>query len=439
VARVNSIFKFQSWQRHRVGWIVAILVTLTVMVWLLPARLPRHEGKTVYDWMFANKSSGLQKNPGLMAIGTNAVPYLARALAMRNTPYDRYSWVRRPFTQRIAKSLGLDMRWTMPSRNIRYWATYSLVAFSFEASPALPELYAELINPDAADPQGIYECISNTGMPPESIPYLVKAWSLQTSSHLRSELLFHLARGGTNAAALAMPLAIEALDIPIQDIQRAAADALNRWAMPAPEAVPKLITLISSTNISLAVGSAAALSRITNRANAVLPALRELVQLSTNRHHEAVLTAALWRLGEPAESTRKHLESLLVTKEGRRHAAKFLGEMGQKATASIPILLRMSGQNLGDSLDIWSRVLCAMGVLKIQAHSPEAISVVEEALAYPQNAWVRATVAEDCGKLGHPALPIIPALRRALKDPDRGVRHEASQALAALEKLSPEN
>ena len=44
--------------------------------------VPSYQGKSVYKWMFASQSSALEDNPGLSAIGSNAVPYLARALAM---------------------------------------------------------------------------------------------------------------------------------------------------------------------------------------------------------------------------------------------------------------------------------------------------------------------------------------------------------------------
>lgn len=297
MARSSPNLKIQSWPKRRIAWITIAVVTLALVAWLLPHRLPTHEGKTVYDWMFANQSSDLQKNPGLMAIGTNAVPYLARALTMRNTPFDRYAWVRRPFSQRILKSLGFDMRWTMPSRSIRQQSVYSLVAFDYEAAPALPEILAELVSPDAADPQGIYDSINRIGMPTVSIPYLVKAWSLHTNSHLRTELLSYLSYGGTNAATFAIPLAIEAFDIPNQDIQRAAAEALNRWGVPAPEAVPKLVSLISITNIHLAVSCAAALGRITNRADIAIPAIRKLHQRYFSHDVEAVVAATLWRLG----------------------------------------------------------------------------------------------------------------------------------------------
>lgn len=398
---------------------------------------PRFQGKDVYDWMFANKSSDLQDNPGLMAIGTNAVPYLARALAMRNTPYDRYAWVRRPFTQRLLKSLGVDMRWTMPSRNIRRRAVFSLMAFDYEAAPALPEILDELVSPDAADPQGIYDSISRIGMPSESIPYLVKAWSLHTSSHLRMELLSYLGRGGTNAASLALPLAIEALDIPNQEIQRAAAGALNHWGVPAPNAVPKLITLISSTNIHLAVSCAAALGRITNRADIAISAIRKLHQKYFSHDVEAVVAATLWRLGESEEESKKRLETLLNNKTARGSAAKVLGEMGTNANSIVPTLLRASQERQGD--DVWARALCAMAVLRIQGQSPEAIAVLEEAIAYSKSDWVRATVAEECMKLEKSALPMIPALRRALKDPDRDVRIQSSRALAVLEKLVASN
>ena len=59
--------------------------------------------------------------------------------------------------------------------------------------------------------------------------------------------------------------------------------------------------------------------------------------------------------------------------------------------------------------------------------------MLEEALAFQPNWWVRGSVAEDIGRLGAIARPLLPALRRALQDTDRGVRHAAANALKRLE------
>ena len=400
------------------------------LAWTPP--LPSFQGKTVYEWMFETRSSHLPSNPGLNAIGSNAVPYLARALAMRRTPYDRYRIVRDPRVQKFLKQLGFGFRWTKPGKEIRDRATWSLLALGFEATPALPELHAELLNPEAADRQMVIACIAEIGPPPESVPLLVRAWPLTTNEIyvIRHDLLHTLGHAGTNAFELARPLALQALADPNADVRIVGANALENWGQPAPEAVQQLVSLLSSTNCLLAAAAAGALGRVTNRAEAAIPALRVLLS-STNAYARAVAAVTCWRLGGDAEETRLILESLLRSSH-KGTAANYLGSMGLKAQASVPALLRASHQDIGAWVDMYDRALCARAVLRIQGQSPEAVGVLAEALVFKQNPWVRATVADDIGRLGSAAVTLIPALEDALHDGDREVRHEAANALGRL-------
>lgn len=419
---------------RRVLLVLAAVAVLVGAFVLLTPPVPSYQGKSVYDWMMETRSSALEDNPGLSAIGSNAVPYLARALEMRKTPYDRFAFVRHPRMQTAARKLGLGLRWTSPSKKVRGQASYSLLAFSFEARPALPQLHAELLAPDAADRQSVLGCLRAIGLPPESIPLLVQAWPLSTNegSNVRNDLLHTLGRAGTNAAFLALPIAIASLDDQSQNVQHAAANALERWGHPAPAAVPRLIALLASTNLHFGGAAAAALGRVTNRADEAFPALRQIIT-GTNDYARAAAASALWRLGGDADESRRLLESLLTSKGGKGTTASYLGQMGPAARAAVPALLRASHENIGAWVDMSDRAECARAVLLIQGESTEAIGVLEEALAFQPNWWIRGSVAEDIGRLGAMARPLLPALRRALQDPERGVRHAAASALKRLE------
>lgn len=144
----------------------------------------------------------------------------------------------------------------------------------------------------------------------------------------------------------------------------------------------------------------------------------------------------MWRLGGDANDTRVVLESLLGSKTAKGTAASYLGSMGPVARGSLAALSRASHESIGAWVDMYDRAQCAKAALLIQGESPEAITVLEEALAFQQNPWVRATVAIDVGNLGRIALPLVPALRRALQDPDREVRRASAEALAKLELLN---
>ncbi|MDA1276881.1 MAG: hypothetical protein O2960_22930 [Verrucomicrobia bacterium] len=157
-------------------------------------RVPTFQGKTVYGWMLETRSSLLERNLGLSAIGTNAVSYLARALNPEPTFYDRYASIRRPGVQAILKKLPVGWKWTVSSQEVRSQAAYSLLAFGFEAGPALEALHTELLRPDTPDRQTIIFCLNELGPPRESILPLVHAWPLLTNDvgPARHSLLFAL-------------------------------------------------------------------------------------------------------------------------------------------------------------------------------------------------------------------------------------------------------
>ena len=98
--------------------------------WLATARSARYQGKGVQYWMLQTRSSSLDDNPGLKAIGTNAVLDLAGALQSSTTYFDRYSWLRHPKVQWACTNLGLGVKWTQPGREVRSKAAFSLLLLS---------------------------------------------------------------------------------------------------------------------------------------------------------------------------------------------------------------------------------------------------------------------------------------------------------------------
>ena len=208
-------------------------------------------------------------------------------------------------------------------------------------------------------------------------------------------------------------------------------------AQPAPEAIPPLLSLLNGTNEGAAMSAAMALGKITNRCDEALPGLKRLTG-STNDFTRAVAVNTAWRLGGDAEQTRQTLEGLLTSRKARGAAAGYLGELGAAAKPSVPALLNASQANLEAWVEMYDRAQCAKAILRIQGKSAEAFQILEEAITKEKNHWIRGTVASEIGKLGAPARPLIPALRKALNDPHREVRHEARLALERLETERPD-
>ena len=388
--------------------------------------------------MLAQTNSALASNPGLTAIGSNAVPFLARALRTEETMYDRYKWVRKAWFQQLANLGDLSFTWCNPAETVRRRAAWSLLAFGFESKLALPELHAALLRMDDMDRQTIVHCLGEVGPAPESIPYLVKAFPLTTKEHIvvRHDLIHTLGRGGTNAARMAMPLVIGSLSDPHLEVRSVAAQTLARWAQPAPEAIPSLPALLNGTNDNAAMSAAMALGKITNHCDEALPGLERLTG-SANDFTRAVAAITAWRLGGNAERTRRTLEELLTTRKARGAAADYLGEMGAAAKPSVPALLNAAQADLSAWVEMYDRAQCAKAVLRIQGESAEAYQLLEQSITSEKNAWIRGTVASEIGKLGALGRPLIPALRKALNDPNREVRHQAAVALERLEVGRP--
>ena len=423
-------------KKHWLILIFVIVIAAVIAVVMSNATpVPRYQDQTVYDWMFSLKSSALESSPGLMAIGSNAVPYLADVLRIERTKYDRYGWVRSLWFQKLAARLKLGFTWQKPATEVRRRAVFALLAFSFASRPALPELHAELMRAQDGDRQTVVYCLSGLGPLPESIPWLVKAFPLTTNETYvaRHAMLHALGNGGTNAAIQAMPLVIASLRDREEQIRLVAAQTLARWAQPAPAAIPDLVSLLNSTNDSAAMSAAMALGKITNRCEEALPGVRQLLD-STNDYIRAVATMTLWRLGGEAEETRRILEGLLRSRQAKGVAASSLAQMGPAAKASAQELLKAASEPIGAWVDMYDRAQCAKAVLRIQGASPEAYAVLETAITTESNYWVRTTMCGEIAALGELAGPLLPALRRAEKDPHREVRHEAALALKHLEE-----
>ena len=421
-------------KRPRLSIIAMIVITTGFAALLTSVKpVPSHQGKSVYGWMMETRSSALESNPGLMAIGSNAVPYLAEALAIERTQYDRYAWVRSPAFQKMAARLHLDHLWTKPAEEIQRWAAWSLLAFGFEAKHALSQIHARLLQPQNQNRQMMIHCLGAMGCPSESIPWLVKAYPLTTNetSNVRHDLLHLLGQGGTNAAKLAMPLVIEALNDRKADVASVAAQTLARWGQPAPQAMPSLLLSLNGTNEQASMSAASALGRITNRCHEAGSGLRRLLD-STNDYSRAVAAMTLWRLGGEAAETRRILETLLASPRGKGSAASYLGQMGTAARASVPALLKASRENIGAWVEMYDRAQCAKAVLRIQGASAEAYAVLAESITNEKNGWVRGTMCGEIAQLDELARPLLPAVRQALSDPSREVRHEADQALRKL-------
>lgn len=414
------------------------VLLVVVGIWMSP-RIPSHEGKDVYYWMFQTKSSGLEDNPGLSAIGANAVPYLAHALAMQSCPYDRHAWLRHRSVQAVLDWIAPNaITWRNPAGRMRNQAAISLLAFSFEAKPALPELHAALTDPSLADHtrQTVVHALRAIGPQQESLPYLLAAWPMVTntpwSMATRCDLVGSIGALARFDPARSLPLLQFELGSTNADLQRSAVFALRHLGHAAHVAASALELLLNSTNQSLQFAASVVLGQVTNHPPSNPARLRELLH-GTNAPGAAGAALTLWRWGEPAEPSVGVLVSLLSHPETKLHAAEYLGIMGREAESAVPALLEGCQRDIGAWVDQNDRAECALSLIRIAGTNEIAFRELEKSLAFPSNPWVRGAVADRLGRLGIRAAPLLPALRRNLDDADRDARHCAENALSRIE------
>lgn len=423
--------------------VVATVGFVGLILWRASGRLPTYQGKDVYDWMLKTQSSSLADNPGLTAIGTNAVPYLARALAAPQTHFDRHAWVRSRWMQRLLGS-ALGYRWSHPAAEVRRAAARSLLTFQHDARPALPVLLSALTDPalDDGTRQEVLFVLGELGPPDEALTAIIRAWV--TTSHsapqsmqsvLRHDLLININRLAPRHPEQCLSVLLTELNSGDAELQGVAIWGLGSLEHTAAAAAPTLEHLIGSTNDYLRFAAAAAIGRVTDSLPAALPALQELTH-GTNARCAAAAALTLWRWGEFPDNSLGVLTNLLTDKEAKGIAAGYLGSMRRDALPAVPALIAASQQDIGAWVDRYDRAKCALAVIQIAGTNEIAVKEVEAALAFQKNSWVRGAVARDLAQLGPEAAWFIPALQRNMQDDDRSARHEASKALARIQGVS---
>src|SRR5687768_7705356 len=281
----------------------------------LSASNPDHAGKDVYYWMFQTSSSDLKENPGLSALGTNAVPSLATALRVRRTEFDRYTWLQSFFVQKAITNFA-PFGWTHPASTVQRAAARSLLAYGYDAKLALDALHEALVDPDLDTEarRDVINALGELGPPPASLPHFVEAWHQATNdSSLRRDLVLKMSYIATFSPELSLPIFLAELNSGNQELRNVAIWGAGALGPVAHGGVAAAESMIHSTNAYSQFAAAVALGRITNRMPALLPRLRELAS-GTNGQAAASAALTLFRWGEPGEKSVAVLTDLLTNK-----------------------------------------------------------------------------------------------------------------------------
>jgi HEAT repeat protein len=220
--------------------------------------------------------------------------------------------------------------------------------------------------------------------------------------------------GGTRAVETLKPL----LRDPVWDVRRAAAAALGR--LKDARAVEALAGALRDDDADVREASAMALGNVSDR-RAIGPLVKALADSTSGVRR--IAAAALSRIDEDwsasaeAQTAVEELKSALQDKDAdlRYAVGKLLSSLGVQ-TPETDVM--MPGETPTSSPE--KRRKLAVSLLLATLCDADPV--------------LRQAAAESLGRLGEPRAE--PALQRALRDADAGVRQAAEQALLALEQAA---
>jgi HEAT repeat protein len=233
---------------------------------------------------------------------------------------------------------------------------------------------------------------------------------------------------------------------------------LGRKVRPA---LPRLAELVEHDNLEVRLAALQALTRLGAAGLAAAPAVLRAARKGPEEVRQAAL-GVVARLGPAVPEFADVLRAALrdPNKAVRAAGAQMIGEMRTKAPDVVPLLVELAN---GEDAGVRAR---ALGRLKAFAlRVPDALAALTAALAdsEPQvcyaavnalagvrpksevtvppplkalqsdNVSVRETAAQALGWLGPLARPAVPALTRALADPERRVQLAAELALQRIQ------
>jgi HEAT repeat protein len=112
----------------------------------------------------------------------------------------------------------------------------------------------------------------------------------------------------------------------------------------------------------------------------------------------------------------------------RIQCAHELMRLGKSAASALPTILKVI-----DDSDKQVSGAAMLALSSIYGNTPEIVSGLAELLATDERPSVRSRIAAELGRRGSQALPAVPELLVALKDPDAAVEREAYWALLKID------
>jgi HEAT repeat protein len=205
-----------------------------------------------------------------------------------------------------------------------------------------------------------------------------------------------------------------------------AAEVLGGMGPAAKSAVPALTDVLNGSDNQARVQAALALWKIDGRAQEAVAVLVAALR--------SPLTPSPSKLAPPGRFGVPGLPPAPICQQ----AAEALAQMGPAAQAAVPAVREvLSDPRLSAYRPYYALALLKMAPQTAKAAVPALIEALERKAPAPglseqAASTLRKQAAKALGEIGAPAHDAMPALRKALSDPDKTVGSEASHALKKI-------
>ena len=326
------------------GTMGVLVAALGVFAWqcLRPhTPTPVFKGKPVTFWVRSLGDGSMDTfdaQRSWASFGPDAVPYLAKALVLRNSPADKVYIVLWPHLPAIVRK---RLRRPVVALSVRQNAASVLSFWSEGRRLAVPALVSALKDEDWTVRQNVAGALYSVGKEhPEVVPALM---SMLHDEHaeVRRNAASSLGCFGPSANG-AIPALLRALQDPDALVRVASAHALI-LIEPATAAkagvLPLLLNSLTNTNRYVRANAALTLSDTRNESGTVVLALAESLEHDADPFIRHTAAEALYRVGTPAQAAVPALLAALSDENAdvRKWAARALTKIDPKAAANAGV------------------------------------------------------------------------------------------------------
>ena len=279
-----------------------------------------------------------------------------------------------------------------------------------------------VVRANAAEALGTVDASAEHAAPP-----LVEALA-DGNDHVRAKAVEALGKIGEAAAGVAVPGLVRALRDRDSWVSALAAEALGEMGVGAG-VIPGLVRALAHVNPQVRANSAEALGKLGSMAGSARAAL-ERAATDEDGGVRARAVRALGALGPPLPATVQLIRNAIADPDPmvRAGAAAAVGTWDSPPEEVLADLLPL----LRDANDQVKIQVCEV-LSKGTAATEIVIEGLCAALADDDSAWVQASAALALGRIGTVAVSAGPALLRAARTGEAGVREQSMRALVMIQ------